>query len=86
MSNLVFTKNIQLVYQSLNNKTPKAVQDVLNLRFVSNPFTTRGATTKLLSRPMIKTTKYGIKSIKYQVVINWNELQNKFKDTRPDCI
>ena len=27
---------------------------------------------------MIKTTKYGIESIKYQVVIN--ELQNEFKD------
>lgn len=77
---LLLTKNILLAHQSLNNIAPKAVRDTLNLRFTSNPFNTRGVSNKLLARPFIRTTKFGIKSIKYQLVINWNEIQNKFKD------
>ena len=38
-------------------------------------YETRGALMKLLKRPVAKSTKYGLTSITYQSVINWNQLQ-----------
>ena len=79
MPQFIVTKNIQLVHQSLNNNVPEAVQYILDLYFITNPFCTRSQSNKLLSKPLVKTTKFGIKSVKYQAVIEWNELQNNFK-------
>ena len=75
----IISKNIQLVHQTLNNNVPEAVQDILDLRYTTNPFGTRSESNKLLSKPLVRTTKFGIKSIKYQAVVNWNALQNNFK-------
>jgi len=80
LSNLILLNNIKLAYQALNNITPIAVKNILNLCYISTPYPTRGASLKLLSRPLVKTTKFGIKSIKYQTVLNWNNLQNEFKN------
>ena len=33
----------------------------------------------LLSRPLVKIKKFGIKLTRYQKVLNWNNLQNEFK-------
>ena len=33
-----------------------------------------------LARPVANTTKYGIKSLKYQLVLDWNKLQRLRKD------
>ena len=79
ISRLIFLSNIKLAHETLNNIAPAAVKDILNLRYVSSSYPTRGALCKLLSRPLVKTTKFGIKSIRYQTVLNWNNLQNEFK-------
>ena len=79
LSHLLFSNNIKLAHQTLNQITPVAIRNILNLRYISNPYTTRNARIKLLSRPFIRTRKFGFKSIRYQVILDWNSLQEKNK-------
>ena len=72
---IIFKSNIILAHKTLNKIIPKAIQQTLNFRNISNS-RTRNASMKLIIRPRVKTTKYGINSIKYQTILNWNELQS----------
>lgn len=67
--------NITLAYQTLKNETPSAIQDALNLQHVFSPLTTRGSTRGLLKRPGVRTTTYGLFSIRYRLVVDWNTIQ-----------
>jgi len=66
--------NIQLVHQTLTNLSPEAVTNILNFKTLSHNYRTRNSDLKLLERPKAKTLTYGLKSIKYQSLLNWNQL------------
>ena len=72
--------NIKTAFHALNSISPLAVNETLDLKYITNRYRTRAASLKLLKIPRIKTSKFGIKSIKYQVTANWNLLQNHFKE------
>ena len=76
--NLTFSNNIILIYQILNKNSPLEIQSSFNLKYISNSHSTRGCTNKLLAKPKVKTTNYGLNSIIYQSISNWNTLQNYF--------
>ena len=76
ISELVFIANIKLVHQALNNLLPAALSNVLRLQYVTNNILTRAQTDRLLERFEVRTSTFGIFSISYQCIINWNELQN----------
>ena len=78
VSDYVFKLNILLAHDILNLASPVAVQQVLNLQFLPERYLTRGKEIKLLKRPYVRTTKYGINSMRYQIVLNWNSLQKLF--------
>ena len=46
-------------------------------------YLTRGKQIKLLKRPYVRTTRYGINSMRYQMVLNWNNLQKHFDRVDP---
>ena len=81
ISDCIFLLNALTAYDNLNRLSPIAVQQVLNLQYLSNQYRARGVQNNLLKRPFARTTKYGINLIKYQTVLNWNDLQINFEKT-----
>ena len=75
IQNLVFVLNVCLVHQAWNFECPDSIREILSLSVIQSQYETRGALMKLLKRPVAKSTKYGLNSITYQSVINWNQLQ-----------
>ena len=80
VSDYVFKLNILLAHDILNLTSPVAVQQVLSIQSLPDRYLTRGKEIKLLKRPHARTTKYGINSMQYQIVLNWNSLQKLFND------
>ena len=78
ISELLFSFNIHLVYKCLNNLSPTNIQDTLGLCYHTHFYSTRSLTCKLLQRPKMQTEKYGINSIQYQCILNWNTLQSLY--------
>ena len=75
INDLVFLCNIKTVSKTLRNQSLVAVSNVLNLSYVSNTVVTRGNTSKMLNRFEARTSVYGIFSVRYQSIIQWNKLQ-----------
>ena len=80
VSEYVFKLNILLAHDILNLASPFAVQQILNIQFLPDRYLTRGKEIKLLKRPYVRATKYGINSMRYQIVLNWNLLQKLFNN------
>ena len=78
--NIVLTLNIKLAHKTLNLESPTAVQEILDLKYMQNSYSTRSTFLKLLARPYVRTTTFGYKSIKNKTVIHWNTLQSNNKD------
>ena len=80
ISDLVKLLNISLIHQILSNNCPPRVSSVFSLRYYQHNHHTRGNANRLLSRPLCRTISYGINSISYQSIIQWNE----FQENQPD--
>ena len=81
VNELVYLSNIKLALKSLKNDAPNAVSSALRLNYVSNEIVTRGNTNKMLKRYEIRTSKYGLFSIRNQSIMHWNKLQHYFSTT-----
>ena len=79
--NYLVLSNIKSVFQTLRNESPVAVSDVLNLKYVSNTIVTRGNTNKMLKRFEVRTSMYGLFSVRYRSIVQWNNLQNYYSHT-----
>jgi hypothetical protein len=80
VTDLVFTMNITLVHAVLSRSTSNAIKKSLNLEYLPDSYFTRGVSVKLLSRPYARTTNFGIYSIKYQCILDWNTLEQQFRN------
>ena len=78
ISDLTFTLNTVLTYQTLNQLSPLELQNTFNFNYLPSSHVTRGLTSKLLSKPSVRTSSYGINSIRYQSLLHWNLLQSHF--------
>ena len=76
LNKLVFIENVKLTYQSLNSLLPHTLSNVLRLQYVVNNFYTRAQTNNLLKRFEVRTSTFGIHSVSYQCITNWNKLQS----------
>ena len=74
LQNWIFKCNITLVYETLNKISPVALQSILNFKTLSHQHDTRNRSLKLLERRKAKTLNFGLKSIQYQSLLNWNQL------------
>ena len=68
VSDYVFKLNILLAQDILNLASPVAVQQVLSIQSLPDRYLTRVKEIKLLKRPYARITKYGINSMRYQIV------------------
>ena len=78
---LYFYFNSLLTYKTLTKSSPQDLQDNFNLRHPSHCYPTRNLASEFLSRPLVKTYNYGINSIRYQSVLNWNSLKSFYPNT-----
>ena len=76
----VFKCNIKLVHQTINKLSPQALQESFAFKVLSHQHQTRNRNLKLLERAKAKTLTYGLKSVKYQSLLNWNQLLLNFKE------
>jgi len=74
IQNWIFKCNITLVHETLNELSPLALQNTLNFKTLSHQHNTRNRNLKLLERRKARTLNFGLKSIQYQSLLNWNQL------------
>ena len=86
ISDMVKLRNLLLVHDILNAQSPADISDTYSLRGYNESHNTRGKTLGLLAKPQCRTTKFGINSVIYQSILNWNDLQLHFKDTNLSLI
>lgn len=75
LPDLVKLLNICLISCILNKTAPTALIDIYNLTMYPDSHNTRGNSLGLLTRPACRTFQYGINSIVYQSLVQWNELR-----------
>ena len=78
---IVKLQNLLLTFDILTSKSPVDIAKTLDLNSYNDIHTTRGKSLCLLTRPICRTTTYGLNSVSYQFVIDWNELQLHYKET-----
>ena len=74
LPHFIFKCNILLVHQTLNGLTPLGVTSTLNFSYITHRYQTRAHEIRLLERQKAKTLNFGLNSIKYQSILNWNQL------------
>lgn len=75
---LLFLSNVLLISKSLSGLSPISIINTLDLNYPSHSYSTRCSIAKLLSRPKVRTRQYGLNSIRYQSILNWNCLQTRY--------
>ena len=79
-SDLVKLRNILLVHDILNAQSPTDITDTYSLKGYDASHNTRGRSLGLLAKPQCRTTKFGLNSVTYQSILNWNDLQSHYKE------
>ena len=72
-SDIVLLQNIALLH-NLFHKMPNSVQNIFAVDFTHNG--TRGGKLGLINHPLVRTTNFGLHSIRYYSVKSWNDLQD----------
>ena len=80
LSDLIFLSNASLIHQTINSITPLAIQHTFNLNQLPQTHVTRRQNAKHLTTPSVRTTKFGLNSVRFQAITNWNTLLMHFKD------
>ena len=75
---LIKLLNIVQIFQVLSDSAPSALINIYNLRKYPDSHLTRGTSMRLLTRPQCNTTKFGLNSVIYQSIVQWNELQTLY--------
>lgn len=75
ISDYINLSNLILVHQILNLLTPVDIRSLFDLNFLQTAHNTRGSSTRLLARPLVRTSLFGINSVLYQCIISWNNMQ-----------
>ena len=77
---IVNLQNCLLVFKVLNNEVPEALQELFKNTTNQHHYNTRGAYRNKLNLSEVRTTHYGLQSIKYKSAKAWNEIKTKISD------
>ena len=69
---LLIKQNCLLVLNALNNEVPEALQELFKNATNQHYYNIRGAYPNKLNLPQVRTTHYGLQSIKYKSAKAWN--------------
>ena len=73
LSDYIKLQNCIFLYKFSNELLPS---NFINYFSNKHSHATRGAQKNLFNKPIVSTNKFGILSIKYQTILNWNHLQS----------
>ena len=76
LSQDVRMENSLLVLKHFKKETPQANADLFQYVNEQHHHNTRGALSKNVKLPQVRTTKYGLESIQYKSAKDWNYLLN----------
>ena len=68
------------VLDDINHNIPPALENTFQLIANSHDYSTRRSVQLNVSVPVVRTTIYGLNSIKFQSCQDWNYFINHFKD------
>ena len=69
---LLIKQNCLLVLNALNNEVPEALQELFKNATNQHYYNTRGVYPNKLNLPQVRTTHYGLQSVKYKSAKAWN--------------
>ena len=75
LPDLVKLLNVTNIHRILTNSAHPALINTYNLNRYPSCHNTRGNLLGLLTRPQCNTTRFGLNSVIYQSIVEWNELQ-----------
>ena len=75
----VHLQNTIFTHESLNLKLPNVLNNIFTSTYNAHKYTTRNSLVSKLALPKVNTTIYGLKSIKYQSVKQWNNAIDKYR-------
>jgi len=81
LPDIVKSLNILLVHQCLNLCAPIDLYSLFSFTHLTQRIQTRGATKQTLTRPCVNSTTFGIKSITYSSISDWNSLIPAYPNT-----
>ena len=79
LPDLIKYLNVKLIFDTLNLISPADICHTIKPTYQKSVHLTRISNLNLLLKPSVKTSIYGIKSIRYQSCNDWNSLQLHFK-------
>ena len=68
-----------LVLNALNNEVPEALQELFKNTTNQHYYNRREVYPNKLNLPQVRTTHYGLQSIKYKSAKAWNEMKTKIR-------
>ena len=77
---IVNLQNCLLALNVLNNEVPKGLQELFKNTANQHYYKIRGAYRNKRNLPQVRTTHYGLQSIKYKSAKAWNEVKTKISD------
>ena len=77
---IVNLQNCLLVLNVLNNEVPEALQKLFKNNTNQHYCNTRAAYCNKLNLPQVRTTHYGLQSIKHKSAKAWNEIKTEISD------
>ena len=83
LDDIIKFEQLKLVFLFKNGGLPKELNTLFKLNI--NTYNTRNASKGVPSIPMINTTSFGIRSLRYSASVTWNECIksiNDFKDIK----
>ena len=72
LNDVILFNNYMLVLKRICNEQPNTFSNFFKVSHNEHNYNTRGAN---IIKPTVKTTTYGLNSIKYKSADNWNKLQ-----------
>ena len=81
LSDLVKLLNIEQNYSVLSHKAPLVLNSIYNLKRYPGYHYTRVFSLGLLSKPHCNTSRFGLDSVVYKSIDQWNELQLIYPDS-----
>ena len=79
LSDNIRINNFLFVFDDFSGLLPPALQNAFQLSASSYSYLTRSSTHKMVKLPIVRTTVYRLKSIKFQACHEWNFFNKHFK-------
>ena len=79
LNEIIKSENCLLVLHHINQCLPLSLKNLLTIENDLYSYSTRNSVNHQLALPLVKTTNYGLHSIRYRTAKHWNSVQNSLK-------